>query len=285
MRKLIKKIIVKSIGLYINLLSYVFPEKATRLAYRLFSEPREGRFRPEEVPEMLKEAMADMITHDDMIFQTYTWKGNDQIILLVHGWESNTSRWENFLPYLKKSGSTIIALDAPAHGLSSGTEFNIPEYAEFVNILVEKYKPQMMVGHSLGGATCLYFLEHYQHPSVEKVVILGAPSELQTILNNFRNMLSLNTKVFRMMEKYLFQHFKIRAADFSGKKFASRLKIKGLVAHDEEDTIVDFEEGKQIAEAWKSAIFIRTKGLGHSLHNRELYQKIYNFLFDQSSVA
>jgi hypothetical protein len=27
---------------------------------------------------------------------------------------------EKILPYLKKSGSTIIAIDAPAHGLSSG---------------------------------------------------------------------------------------------------------------------------------------------------------------------
>jgi hypothetical protein len=31
---------------------------------------------------------------------------------------------EKILPYLKKSGSTIIAIDAPAHGLSSGKEFN-----------------------------------------------------------------------------------------------------------------------------------------------------------------
>jgi hypothetical protein len=30
---------------------------------------------------------------------------------------------------IRKSGSTIIAIDAPAHGLSGGTEFNIPQYA------------------------------------------------------------------------------------------------------------------------------------------------------------
>jgi hypothetical protein len=41
------------------------------------------------------------------------------------------------LPYLRKSGSTIIAIDAPAHGLSGGTEFNIPQYAAFIDILVQ----------------------------------------------------------------------------------------------------------------------------------------------------
>jgi alpha-beta hydrolase superfamily lysophospholipase len=39
--------------------------------------------------------------------------------------------------YLRKSGSTIIAIDAPAHGLSGGTEFNIPQYAAFIDILVQ----------------------------------------------------------------------------------------------------------------------------------------------------
>jgi hypothetical protein len=42
---------------------------------------------------------------------------------------------EKMLPYLRK-GSTIM-IDAPAHGLSGGTEFNIPQYAAFIDILVQ----------------------------------------------------------------------------------------------------------------------------------------------------
>ena len=38
----------------------------------------------------------------------------------------------------KQSGSTIIAIDAPAHGLSSGKEFNIPQYAEFIDVVVQR---------------------------------------------------------------------------------------------------------------------------------------------------
>jgi hypothetical protein len=43
---------------------------------------------------------------------------------------------EKMLPYLRKSGSTIIAIDAHM-GLSGGTEFNIPQYAAFIDILVQ----------------------------------------------------------------------------------------------------------------------------------------------------
>jgi hypothetical protein len=42
-------------------------------------------------------------------------------------------KMEKLLPYLKKSGGTIS--DAPAHGLSSGKEFNIPQYAAYIDIL------------------------------------------------------------------------------------------------------------------------------------------------------
>jgi pimeloyl-ACP methyl ester carboxylesterase len=64
-----------------------------------------------------------------------------------HGWEV-MPRDGKMLPYLRKSGSTIIAIDAPAHGLSGGTEFNIPQYAAFIDILVQKFKPQFLIGHS-----------------------------------------------------------------------------------------------------------------------------------------
>ena len=138
MQKLITFILSKTIGLYINILSYIAPEKASRLAYKFFSEPRDGRLTKESLPDILKEAEAEIITFDNFIFQTYIWKGNENKVLLVHGWESNASRWELFIPYLKKAGSTIIAVDAPAHGLSSGHEFTIPRYSQFINRVVQE---------------------------------------------------------------------------------------------------------------------------------------------------
>jgi hypothetical protein len=61
----------------------------------------------------------------------------------------------------KKSGSTIIAIDAPAHGLSSGKEFNIPIYAEFIHVLFQKFKPKYLIGHLC--ETCLYYQSVYQN--------------------------------------------------------------------------------------------------------------------------
>ena len=108
MKKILFFLFTKSIGIYLNILSLIWPEKALQLAYALFSEPREGRLFKNKLPAILKEAQTNTLQHDNHFFQTYTWKGNETIVLLVHGWESNASRWENLLPHLKKSGSTIL---------------------------------------------------------------------------------------------------------------------------------------------------------------------------------
>ncbi|RDI58246.1 alpha/beta fold hydrolase [Flavobacterium glaciei] len=281
MKKTVFFIFTKSIGLYINLLSFIYPKKASQLAYSFFSEPREGKLSKDKLPETLQEAQSEMFQLNQDFFHTYTWKGNDTVILLVHGWESNASRWENLLPYLKKSGSTIIAIDGPAHGLSSGKEFNIPQYAEFIHIAVQKFKPQYLIGHSIGGKTCLYYQSVYQSDAVKKMVILGAPSDFKIILNNYIALLSLNSKISKSLETHYLTNFKLSLEQFSGKIFASKLNTKGFIAHDIDDTVVLFEEGKKIAEAWKNVTFIETKGLGHSMHDDELYKKVSHFLFEE----
>ena len=280
MQRLLTYIITKLLGLYINILSYIAPAKSTALAYKYFTNPRNGRLLKDQLPPVLQEAEAEMVAHNDLVFQTYTWKGNSTKVVLVHGWESNAARWKLFITYLKKAGCTIIAIDAPAHGLSSGIEFTIARYAEFIDVIVQKHKPQYLVGHSLGGSTALYYQSHFPNNYIQKMVILGAPCDMNTILNNYIGLLSLNSNVFLLLKKHFLDHFKIRIDEFSGSLFASKIKIKSLVAHDVNDDKVAFKEGKKIAAALPQSEFIVTRGMGHSMHDDGLYKKIYSFLFD-----
>lgn len=272
--------LAKSIGLYINFLSYVHPKGASVLAYKFFSQPRNGRLTKGSLPLVLKDAETETFSNNGNEFQTYTWRGNDKVILLVHGWESNAARWEKMLPYLKSSGSTIIAIDGPAHGLSAGKEFSVPRYAEFIDVAVQKYNPDYLIGHSIGGAACIYYQYKYQHAGIKKMVLLGAPSDLKTLITNYVSLLSLNTKIVRMLEDHFIEKFRFKIDEFSGKIFGSAISVKGMVAHDIDDDVVSFEEGKKIAGSWKSATFIETKGLGHSMHDDELYKKVSQFLFE-----
>ncbi|MBF0695129.1 MAG: alpha/beta hydrolase [Flavobacterium sp.] len=280
MKKLKYFLLTKSIGLYLNILSYVKPKKAAHLAYRLFSEPRDGRLSKDSIPDVLKDAELNTFSYQDYQFNTYTWPGNDNVIVLVHGWESNASRWERMLPYLKDSKSTIVAIDGPAHGLTSGLEFNVPVYAGFINVVVETFNPTILIGHSIGGAACMYYQHKYQSKSLQKMVILGAPSDLRVLLRNYIRLLNLNSRIIKLLDAYFLEKFSFAPDDFSATVFGPTLAVSGFIAHDIEDSIVAFEESQKIINHWKNVRFTETRGLGHSLHDDKLYRDIYQFLMD-----
>ncbi|WP_298394903.1 alpha/beta fold hydrolase [Flavobacterium sp.] len=274
---MIQFVIVKSVGLYVNLLSFIAPKKASALAYKLFSQPRKGRIQEPKIPKTLLKAEHLSHSFKEHQFQTYIWKGNEDIILLIHGWESNASRWKKLLSHLKKTGKTIIAIDGPAHGKSSGKEFNVPIYAEFIDQVVQKYNPKIAIGHSIGGNAVAFFQAHYNH-NFEKIILLGAPSDFKVILDNYIKLLSLNKRIHQSLVAYVKERFNITVEEFSASKFLKDSTIAGIIAHDIDDKVVLFEEGKKLSEAWKKAQFIETKGLGHSLHDAYLYQTIVDFV-------
>jgi pimeloyl-ACP methyl ester carboxylesterase len=278
MQKIQFFIITKSLGLYLNLLSYVNLENAKSKAYQLFTQPRKGKLNIEQLPKTLQSATLETFEYQNEKVQAYIWKGNEEIILLVHGWESNASRWKKLLHHLKPLGKTIIAIDGPAHGLSGGTEFNTPKYAEFINVLTQQYQPKIVIGHSVGGAAISFYLNKYKNPTIEKVILLGAPSDFKIISNNFVKILSLNDRVRLKLEDYFIQKFQIDLDDFSGHKFAQNFNQKAFIAHDKTDDVVLVDEGRKYASTWRNAVYIETNGLGHSMHDAELYQKIIDFM-------
>lgn len=280
MKKINYLLLTKSIGFYINLLSFISPKKATQKAYDLFSIPRKGKIILNSIPEILQDAEQVTLDFAGNAIQTYIWKGDETVIFLIHGWESNSGRWKKALPFLLESGNTIIAIDAPAHGLSGGIDFNVPKYAEFINHVAQKYNPQILIGHSIGGKACLYYQSLYQNPSIQKMVILGAPSDFKVILKNYIALLSLNSIIYKGLKNYYLENYNLNITEFSGKIFSSNISTKGLIAHDIDDKIVAFSEGEKNAIAWKDSIFISTKGIGHSMNDTDLYQKIVTFLVE-----
>jgi predicted alpha/beta hydrolase family esterase len=278
MKKLKYLLLAKSIGLYINVLSFVAPKKAVQKAYAVFSNPRKGKIQIDGIPEVLKSAEAVAFDFAGKTIQTYIWKGNETVLFLIHGWESNSARWKKALPYILKSGYTIVAIDAPAHGLSSGKDFNAHKYTEFINHVAKMYPPNILIGHSIGGKACLHYQTLHKNSSVEKMVVLGAPSDFKVIFENYVSLLGLNSKVNIGLVNYYKDNFNLSNKEIEGLLFSNETTLKGLIAHDIEDTVVAFAEAKKNANAWKQATFIETKGLGHSMNDEALFEKISSFI-------
>lgn len=92
--------------------------------------------------------------------------GRGPVIVLVHGWFCNTDMWH----YQKKELSDryrIVCFDLRGHrrsGDAGGQAFSLEDLARDLRCVLESYAPDepvVLVGHSMGGATILRYLEMF----------------------------------------------------------------------------------------------------------------------------
>jgi len=268
--------LTKSFGMLVNIISFFNEKKAGSIAYKIFSNPRAGKLRT--ISDFLSKANLETIIFKNQSIQTYHWKGSKETILLIHGWESNSTRWKGMIQYLKKKKYNIVSLDAPGQGLSSGKEMNAFLYAEFIHEVCLKFKPSYLIGHSLGGMTTFYAQSKYQFPFVKKIVGMGSPNIFHRITNNYKKLLSLNDKSYRSYLNTYTQKFGIDTANFNSENFVQQIKQPLLIIHDKNDSIVPYSEAIQIANKNPKVQFISTEKLGHSLHHNQVYKLTVSFL-------
>lgn len=276
MNKIINKILPLAYGTFFNTTAVFSKMEASKKAFTLFCTPRKGSVLLEQI-EFLDQAKSDRIKVRDLELQTYHWEGNKDTVLLLHGWESNTFRWRNLISYLRKEEYNIIGFDAPAHGNSTGSLFNVPLYTECTNAIVEKFKPKIIVGHSVGGMNALYHQEKYDN-DIEKIVTIGSPSKLLDIMLHYQKLLRFNDTVMSGLDDYFFKQFGFRIHEFTTSNFTGHLLKKGLVIHDELDTIAPFSASQEVHNTWGNSTFFKTKGFGHSMHQKEVNLQIMDFI-------
>lgn len=279
MKKLIGKLIIRTIGIYFNFMSLFIPKKIAKKAFVLFCTPQKGKVVKGQ--KGFLEDAKDLILEDKNIsIQTYRWKGIGPTILLMHGWESNTFRWRSFIPRLQKENYNIIAMDAPGHGNTSGNLFNLPLYSSCAQKVINAYDPTYIIGHSIGGMAILYNLHKYKldNEAIEKIVTLGSPSELSDFMEQYKNILGLSNRMMRLQENYFVETFGVKFADFSSPKFVKNIIKKGLLIHDQLDMIAPYWSSEQVHANWKGSKFVTTRGLGHSLHQDKVRDQIIDFL-------
>lgn len=277
MKQIFQKYIPLAYGIYLKILVLFAKKKAAKKAYHLFCTPRKGRVSQEQ-KVFLDSAKDQRLAFNHHNIQTYKWDGGHKTILLLHGWESNSHRWWRLIPRLLEEGYTVVAMDAPGHGYSSGSCLNLLVYAKCAQKAIETYNPQYIIGHSMGGMTLVYHQYKYSNDAIEKIVSLGAPSELPEIIAQFKQILNLNERVMQALDDHFMHNFGFRIQEFSTSNFAKDITKPGLLIHDELDMIAPLSCSERVHANWKNSTLIKTKGLGHSLHQDGVRDHIITFL-------
>jgi pimeloyl-ACP methyl ester carboxylesterase len=276
MRKLFNKYIPLAYGVYFNLFVLFDKRKAAHKAFTLFCSPRKGRVTAAQA-SFLKQAENGSEQVCDHQIQTYRWPGEKETVLLLHGWESNTYRWKNLIRFLQKEGYNIIAFDAPAHGKSSGSLFNVPLYIDCISHIAGLYRPNYMIAHSVGGMAALYYQYKFPKNTLQKIVAIS-PSDLHELMKQYKEVLKYNKNVDNALDAYFVNRFGFGINDFSTALFAREITIPGLLIHDLYDQISPVGPSEKVHSNWKNSKFIRTEGLGHSLHQDQVSEQIIDFL-------
>ncbi len=277
LKKIVHQCFLFGYGAYFNTWVYLNSKKAAKRAFEVFCSPRKGKVLPMQ-KSFLNEAKDATLKLEAVELQTYKWFGDNDTILLVHGWESNVFRWHKLIEKLKTEKYNIIAFDAPAHGNSTGTVLNGPLYSKAIQKLIEKYQPKYVIGHSFGGMALLYNEYLHKNSCVVKMITLGSPSELADFMKQYKLLLGLSNTLMKAIELHFTELFDLKFSDFSTSKFAKEITKKGLLIHDNLDTIAPYWASEQVHANWKNSTLITTSGLGHSLHQDSVRNDILNFL-------
>lgn len=273
-----KKLIAKLLGQYLNLLAVLSPRKAGELGFYLFCTPQRTPMKDHH-RQFLDSAERSSFLFDGYPIQVYRWGRGSKRILFLHGWQSHTFRWKNYIEAFDQEAYTLYAFDAPGHGYSGGKYLNLPIYSLVLETFLNLVGPvDALVSHSLGSFTALYTFHRTGNVPVSQLVITGTPGEVSDFFGYYRDTLGLSSRA----EKIIRNTFK-RILDqypeyFSARKFARSLNISGLIIHDEGDIETPIHHAEAIHAIWKESVMVKTSGLGHNLRSSHIVKLVVEFL-------
>ncbi|MCK8479965.1 alpha/beta hydrolase [Psychroserpens algicola] len=272
-----KQFLTKFIGGFINFISLFSPSAAGKMAISLFSRPRRIKLKELE-KDFLMTAFIEDVQYEHLNIMTYRWLGKKETVLLAHGWESNSYRWKPLIEKLNALDYNVIALDAPAHGRSSGKVFNAIIYSECINVVAKKFNANIIVGHSVGGMAAAFFQQKHQLPSIHKLILLGAPSNFVGVFGRYIEMMSYNKRVADAMNAIVLERFNQEPDYFNAARLSEHIEAHGLIIHDELDKIIPYGDAEDFDNFYKNAKLVTTKGYGHGLKSDEVHDHILDFI-------
>ena len=273
-----KKLVIFSLGLYLNVMARIAPRKAAKTGFVIFCRPIRRPVKPHHL-EFLNTSTKFTVAYSGKTVQGYRWGTGERKLLLLHGWESHSYWWKSVVTHLPKDQFTIYSIDAPGHGLSAGDYINIPHYSGLIEQLVLMYGPfHGILGHSLGAFSAVYTLHRAPQLPVSKLVVMAAPGEGKEFFAYYQTVLGLSPTAMKIIRDYFIEKLGHGPEYFSLKAFASTLQLPGLIIHDTEDREAPYAHALEANRVWKNSQLVTTTGLGHNLKSIELIDTVKQFL-------
>ncbi len=273
-----KKLVARLIGTYFNMIALFSPRIAGRKGFYLFCTPQRPALKKYH-HDFLNTAEKLSFEHRGDTIQYYRWGTGKKIILFLHGWQSHSFRWKNYIEALSKDDFSIYAMDAPGHGLSGGRYLNLPVYSSAIENLLSRIPPvHAIVGHSLGSFATLHTFFRQPFLSVNQLVIMGTPGEVDEFMKYYQDTLGLSKRAMKAIYRSFEENNHHLPEYFSAATFAKAVTIPTLIIHDENDDETPYHHVAAIQKGIAKSRLITTSGLGHNLRSPEVVKHVTDFV-------
>lgn len=274
--------IIHLIRLAFNTIGQVFPKKAAKIAFELFSTPR-IRAKHKTSDPILESARMFEFMYGKQILKGYEWGRGEQTILLVHGWESRGTALRAFVPTLTSKGYRVMTFDGPAHGNSDGKTTNLIHFGGAILAAIRQAgNVKGIVTHSFGGASTVYALSHLDTAvSVEKLVLIAVPDSMHKVLEDAANTLKLPKRIRRIFFKMVEGRLQKPVNEVDVSMAYDKLNVKEtLIVHDLTDAVVPFVAAENVYKHWDNVTLLVSEGYGHYrlMKNPDLIGRVASFL-------
>jgi len=231
-------------------------------------------------------------------------------ILILHGWGSNSLRWQRVKELLEEKGLEVLILDLPGFGItpSSDKPWSRDDYINWIfqRVTEKNWSSFNLLGHSFGGGLSLKIATNF--PEKVERLILCAPAiikrkSIKTYL--FYLIASFGKKIFSLPGLKIFyplaQKLIYKLAGVSNyylaegvmketmkrlgeedlKVLLEKVKIPTLILWGEKDDVLPIEDAYYIKEEIRGSEFKIIPGARHSPHREapeELAENIVQFI-------
>jgi pimeloyl-ACP methyl ester carboxylesterase len=245
----------------------LWPALAVRAAYRLFGTPLPPRWLQRR-RSWDASWRIERWPFEDASLTVYSQGAapHGPVVLLLHGWGGHAGQMLALAQALAGHGLRPVLVEMPAHGRSSGSVSNLPQFARAIEYVAARLQQQghslrALVAHSL-AANAAAFAASRGLP-VERLVLLAPPASPRDYTRLFGHVFGLSETTRAAMQSRIEAREGVLMPQFEPDAVGPRIRIPTLVVHDREDRINRFADGQAYARAVRDADLLATQGLGH----------------------
>lgn len=278
------KLIIIYTNIKLKLVGIVSPKHAAAMAFKRFCTPYSGK--PKRIePQIFNTGEKLEFKFENLTIHGWKWQpqsSNNRKILIVHGFDSCSYKFDNYIQPLTSLGFEVFAFDAPGHGISDGHTINGLQYCNFI-LDIEKLFGSFycIMAHSLGALAAALALEQMNNQAERKLVLIAPATETTSAVKNYFRFVHVSQKVKQAFNELMFNIGNKPVSWYSVARAVNNIATPILWVHDEEDFVCAFGDTLPVQQANHGHIeFYFTKGLGHSgvYRRQQVFDKIIEFI-------